>query len=148
MQDRKPVYNRSVSKLPKPTMARPSDRITTLDEFERHIILYSKGWYKKTNHLDDIRQIIAEVSGSELQYIYPSDVYNQLVEIATKYVGQFQLQECFKDFFKYKRDNTITMEEICERLLGKISIIPVNYNGIVIKLGEPDESILPRQREE
>lgn len=118
------------------------------DKFERHIILYAKGWYKETNYMDDIREIIAGVSGSELQYIYPIYVYKRLVEIATKYVSQFQLQECFKNFFKYKRENTITMEEICERLLGEISIIPVNYDGVVIELGEPDGSILPRQKEE
>jgi hypothetical protein len=68
-------------------------KIIKPDEFERHIILYTKNWYVNTNSIEDIRKIIAEVSGSELQYITYTDAYNLVVKTSVKYLSQFQLEE-------------------------------------------------------
>ena len=120
-------------------------KIVQPDEFERHIILYCKNWYSRTDLITDIRTIITKVSGSQLQYIYPNHAYKKLVDIAVNYCSKPQLQYYIKHLFDYADKDTVTMEEMCNKLAEFIFDIPVNTDQIFIDLGEPDESILPLQ---
>ena len=117
------------------------------NEFERHIILYCKGWYKRTNLIDDIRAIIAEISGSELQHIDLSHVYNFIAQVATNYVSKNDMQDFFKWLFWYNKNlDSVTAEEVCNKLAGKIAIITVrDGDELLMDLGEPDYSILDRK---
>lgn len=119
------------------------------NEFERHIILYCKAWYKETNLIDDIRAIISNISGSELQYINVGHVYKFLTQITINYVGKYCIKEFFDNLFKYNESlDSVTIEEVCGKLACEISIIDVeNENKILMDLGEPDYSILDRKDE-
>lgn len=117
------------------------------NEFERHIILYCKAWYKETNLIDDIRSIISNISGSELQYINIGHVYRFLTQITINYVEKYCIKEFFDNLFKYNENpDSVTIEEVCGKLACEISIIDVeDEDEIFIDLGEPDYSILDRK---
>ncbi|MEN6622932.1 MAG: hypothetical protein ABFD50_15460 [Smithella sp.] len=53
----------------------------TSQDFRNHIILYSKGWYKKSdNPIKDIKQLLSKWCEIEVEYIPDIDIYTFLVD--------------------------------------------------------------------
>ena len=48
----------------------------------RHFYLYAKHWYKRTDVVEDLRVILSNYCGIELQYITKADVYHMMLDIA------------------------------------------------------------------
>lgn len=124
------------------------------DDFERHVILYAKHHYKHEDTFKDIKKIMAECYGLKVKYIQDFDVFRRVLEITWPYLTARGLLEDIeraitwsKLGFSVKETDTIPIKELLEWLLGDLSIIPVyesKTNYMIIDLGEPDFSILPR----
>lgn len=127
-----------------------------------HVILYAKGWYKKTDLIQDLKVILAARCGVEnIGEINVRDILYTLSLIFYTYClkNECSFTEFTKSLFEWVNvpnvgmqmySDTTTIRHAIECLLGKISIIQckdMKKEGqeiTLLNLGKPDYSILSK----
>jgi len=63
--------------------------------FTKHIILYAKGWYEKTDKgiIEDLRRILAKYSNSDINYISDVHLWEFLAEAYSEYAQYFSVSQ-------------------------------------------------------
>jgi hypothetical protein len=117
-----------------------------------HLILYSKGWYKHTDFLEDVRIIMAERCGLGKEHMSNSDIWNLLVHISEKYLRQHERTEIFTSMFSASWIDEPSTGMFCKwqgqtswirpakMIVSKLQNLTVKD---VLNIGKPDPKILP-----
>lgn len=126
----------------------------------RHFFLYAKGHYQKKELIEDLKQIVANYSMVETQYVTISGICSILLQAVKGFCTsperferfmQWQFDVQRKDIFGtevYPAD--IAFIKTCMSIMFDATHAGVDYPGaleIVGELGDPDPSILPLSRE-
>lgn len=117
-----------------------------LDDLERHIILYTKGWYKKTDLIDDLKVIIDRFCSIDVEYLNVDSILYWTQKTYFKVFNKQQIEFQFGYLFYFKKQHTpeTFIQFICNRLAN----ITVRIEDeLILDLGEPDYNILPRARD-
>ena len=118
-----------------------------LSDFMKHIILYSKGHYKKTvwkegsekTFYNDLAQIIAHVAAIPVEAVRYDLVEEHVIETFMT-VGN---QNSVKKILIQSLSDGDPVRNI-QRILGEISTVQVRENdNIIWDIGNPDPAILP-----
>ena len=119
-----------------------------LNEFSKHIILYAKGHYKKSQlneageglcFYDDLVQIVASISGSEVRHISSRDVDFHVIRTLVETGSSEQLINTMCGFLS-ATDPTKMINMALSTLAG----IQIVENDIKLwDIGKPDPKILP-----
>lgn len=113
------------------------------DDLERHIILYTKNWYKKTNLIDDLKIIICNEVRSKPEYLLVGDILYWVEKVYFEIFNKQQIEFHFGNLFKYKE--TLNPESFIEFVCEKIAYVKVrDGEQLALDLGEPDYTILPK----
>jgi hypothetical protein len=126
---------------------------------DSHILLYAKGWYKKTDIIEDMKILVAQryfwnkedctidnIVSCCINLIYRYCILNQPEHIAC-----YNFHNIFEDLKPdniwkcgYASRSYTYNEAIIRKTLSMLSIVSVQKDGIkLIELDEPDEKILP-----
>lgn len=118
-----------------------------------HIILYAKGWYKRTDFLDDVHKILAHRCGTKEEYMSDEDVWALIVHASEKYLSEYERVEVMTRMFSGSHvDDNVTVSDFlvwqgqtswlrpAKMIVGKLSCVEVKG---VLNLGTPDSKILP-----
>ena len=118
-----------------------------------HLILYAKGWYKRTDFLKDVRKILAHRCGTEKKYMSNQDIWALLVHASEKYLSEYERIEVMSRMFSgsHVDDNAKVCNFLkwqgqtswirpAKMIVGKLSCLEVKN---VLNLGRPDPKILP-----
>lgn len=124
------------------------------DKADSHIILYAKGWYKKTDVIKDLQIIYGKRNNISLEFpIPPIEILSMLSDLIVSldllHGGEkfpTFLLKCFSPLnplLPYK--NTTTIKKVIEVILSELKFIRVidNSGEKIIDLDQPDSSILP-----
>jgi hypothetical protein len=119
-----------------------------ITELAQHIVLYSKGWYKKSpNHIEDLKTLLSKYSLLDIKYVSDCDIYNIVADAFVEVCDQRQYRELLRRFF-YKplsKPEPRTMLESIHTMLMLMSYIQVrNKELLLIDLGKPDYTLLPK----
>jgi len=114
-----------------------------------HVVLYCKDWYKTTNTIDDLKIILSYRNGVKPEKINTGIIFNALFSIVWDYYicnQKHRMLEIFSDFFRWKKEWIVSVEEMIQIFVNKISIIRIiNDDGTrIIDLERPDYNILPK----
>jgi hypothetical protein len=113
-----------------------------------HVILYCKSWYEKTNTIDDLKIILGVRNGVKPKHIDLNIIWNALFSIIWDYYvkgEKYKMIEIFSDFFRWKKEMIVTIEEMIQIMVNKISIIQIKDDDkILIDLDRPDYTILSK----
>lgn len=115
-------------------------------EFDRQLMIYSKGWYARTDVMADIRQLISKTCQLDLKYIKDKDVLMCVAVSTYKFgVSDRDLKELYFDVWRsnvFDMKSSITMGNQIESLLDVIHFkTPTDYPEL--KLPTPDPKYLP-----
>lgn len=119
-----------------------------------HLLLYSKGWYKVTNFVDDIRAILAHRCGLQKEYLRDSDLWSLIMHAAGDYLSQRDINDVIMCMFSTSwvdepgTDNGMFCEwqgktnwvRPAKLLVSKLQQVEVVNK---LHLGEPNPKILP-----
>ena len=110
-----------------------------------HVLLYSKGHYQVTNHIDDLKVILAKRAGVSTYIIGELLIVEVLCDLFQKYCCENPnaLAWLMRDIYNLRKElNTSTL---IDGLLGKLSQTGCrNDDGTYnIYLGKPSRIILP-----
>ena len=102
---------------------------------QRHLFLYAKCWYEKTNTVEDLKKIVAHICGLETRFVQESDIVYWLVECTREIFAKntYKLADLLNRWFR--GDNII------DALLAMMSVMNIDEMGEHI--GDPDPKILP-----
>ncbi len=115
-----------------------------MHDLERHIILYCKGHYKKTELMTDLKVIVGKFCDISIEHIENKDVYYWVTKIYFEFYNKYQIVSNFLDLFKW--ENQHDYKSIIKFMCSYIAILPIkNKNEIIIDLGEPDYTLLPKK---
>ena len=107
----------------------------------RHFYLYAKGWYKRTDVIDDLKIIQGNWCGIEPKYITASDVASQLAHLAYRHINNEYFFVKFINDLSQKVDswnlNIINTSLSTLKFIGK--------EDLPFDLGEPDYELLPEK---
>jgi hypothetical protein len=54
--------------------------VNELMGFEKHVVLYAKGWYKRTNDpIRDLKKLLSRYCMMETKYLHTNDIYQFLI---------------------------------------------------------------------
>lgn len=118
-----------------------------LNDFQRHIVMYAKGCYKKKKTIGDIKKIIAYVSGVPESSLDVETVYQHVVS-TFRALGRNNplLENLFWNEFFRGRIYELNISEMIRRLLIFINGFRIisYYGDILIEVGDPNYFIIPR----
>lgn len=100
-----------------------------------HFILYSKGWYKRGDLMDDMKTLMSEYTGIRKEYISESDLFCVLTEATFDYIvisGNPLLE--FQHYTKNLKERGWI--SACLSVLSQARVSGMN-------ICEPDPNILP-----
>jgi hypothetical protein len=92
--------------------------------------LYAKGWYEKSNTLEDLKRITSVYSGVSQDYITERDVRQVLLNIVR--------QEICKSEYAFSK-----FVEVMETDGFYASCLAVLRNSMIKECGRPDSNVLP-----
>ncbi len=134
------------------------NQVLKLEGFDRHIVLYAKNHYKRSDDaIDDLKTIVAHVSGSDKKHIGIFDIYENVIETFLELskldweVGRADI--FWKDIWKsqwcrrsLQNKLEMSIEEFIKYIVFSfIQLVPVMHGGqLVLDIGEPDYNILPK----
>ena len=102
---------------------------------QKHIILYAKGWYGKSDKgiISDLSEIMVKVCALPLECISKYDVIDVIIDTFSIYVSESLRQEALREILsnRFQCIMNRTPEEI---MLGKISLVRGNYVDMSAKL--------------
>jgi hypothetical protein len=120
-------------------------------DYDRHIYLYAKNWYKRTDLIEDLKKLLSVRSGIPQEYISTENIVHVLSNITSNYIGTPDKAERFIDdlhhrytFNKYFINEESSFEEtLITTMLSILAFLEVK--DIPFELGEPDYNILPKK---
>ena len=118
---------------------------------DSHIYLYAKGWYKKTDVIEDLKIILGERSLLYPEHVSVDDIVSVLSKIAYPYIkDEYEFARFLADIlpcnsWQYGEKNEKNIElNIINKLLSVLSLTTVKEKDVVIiPLDKPDPNILP-----
>ena len=121
---------------------------------KRHFYLYAKGWYKKTDILQDLKVICGTYSGLDPNDIKLGDIFVVLSEEVYKYINTLNAFMHFVDdlasisawiYRDIPRDIEYYWIRVLRRYMNILSITRVHDDEdvLILNLGDPDPKILP-----
>ena len=114
-----------------------------------HYYLYAKGWYLKTDVLDDLRKIQSNYTGLDEKHITDGDIIGMLQQLVFQHISN---EWSFLDFlevldpqynWKHREEPSLYQIRLIEACLHTLRFI----KAIGLDLGQPDFSILPSYRQ-
>ena len=119
------------------------------DNLERHILLFSKGWYEKHgSNLEGLRHMVARYTGLSLEYVNDEVVLEWLIEAFFKYCRPDDIKRELRisclGYRKYSVFDKPTLVPISDRIeemvgqLGVVQILAYGDNTPLTDIGEPD----------
>lgn len=120
---------------------------------DSHIVLYAKWHYKTSDMMDDLKVLVANRCGLELNQISDITVFDVIYNIAYPFLTQSSLRSIILDSFtdnnpgfNVGRNDKLYFGQIVKKLLTIISMIEVldGDGNTIYELDEPDYSILPK----
>lgn len=115
---------------------------------DSHIILYAKGWYKKTKYEDDLKVILAYRNGCDKKDVSRESIIIVLTKIVYPYLTEYYFREIFiRTFSNFYRSlyKINEFEMFLSELLSILCSLKIKNNDkILIELDEPDYTILPK----
>lgn len=112
----------------------------------RHFYLYAKGWYKKTNIIEDLKILVSNYSGIDNNYISEEDIINILSNMIDYHINYSNPSKLISKILEIKRYSSLNKEELSINellILSMLSILTfLNVSEIPIDLGSPDSNIL------
>ncbi len=115
---------------------------------DSHIILYAKGWYKRTNCEDDLKIILAHRNGCEKEHVSRESIIIVLTGIVYPYLTEHYFREISIRTFSKFHQSLYKMNEFemfLNEMLSILSALQIkNSDKILIELDEPDYNILPK----
>lgn len=114
-------------------------------EFDLQLMVYSKGWYARTDVISDISQLISKTCLLDVKFIKDKDVLMQVAVSTHKFgISDSDLKELYFEVWRngiFDMKSSITMSDQIESLLQVIHFkTPGDYP---IKLPTPDPKYLP-----
>lgn len=130
-----------------------------MTETHRHIILYAKHWYRRSNYeyanpgteeyASQVIVDLCEILGIIYEYDYKErDILYHITECFSKFLPEHQQQKVIEDTFSTK-DLFSTFSYKTEfkwfvsAVLSQLAIIQVNNNPLMKDLGKPDYQMFP-----
>ena len=123
---------------------------------DSQVILYAKGWFKKTDTIEDLRKIYAKRNLMALEHIYQEDIYSMLTHLVFELCikdnsNKFNhlMSEIFRSEIKWHEFSNVTrVKNVIRVYLEMLRLLRIkDGDKTLIKLDEPDYSILPRMVE-
>jgi len=123
----------------------------------RHLILYSKGHYKRTNNtIEDLRILMSNYSGSPKGCYTDETIYSLVSESFVDSCSNNDIKELLKCFYRkphFLGEGPSTLEEMVSHMIGLMACIQVYDNEgddliELVKLGEPNPDYLPVSKKE
>lgn len=116
---------------------------------ERHILLYAKGWYKRTNLLKDLTKIVEHITGLIYVGKIPrSAIWYWVTKVFIDLVPECQRNDFWqRELFQWN-ELTITREIVIKKILGELSTVPCldDNENVILDIGKPDYTILPKKK--
>jgi hypothetical protein len=126
-----------------------------LNYWEKQLILYVKGHFKRVDYDKDLNHFPANLYGLELEQVEQYSVFGMVVGVYQSLVDdgriKFTLETFISDVFKrslFEREkkNQINYDDILRQMLGEIQSIKVL--GENLELGSPDTNLFKKIQEE
>lgn len=100
------------------------DKFAAFNDFDKQLIIYSKGWYKETNVMDDIRSLIAKLCGLLPEHVPNKEVLEQVAITVHRVwtiepANLWDMESLYRDVWVnvWTRKETITMVDQVNSLL-------------------------------
>ena len=115
-----------------------------LQDHQRHIVLYAKGYYERTNPLHDLRKLYSHFFLLEYRFIQDLHLYQCLLDLLFLVRSAEEQHTFWGNIFHRAASHNVNVGTLIEQMVGQISICQV-CNGVqtLIELGSPDSTILP-----
>ena len=123
-----------------------------------HLILYAKGWYKRTDLLEDLKRIVAERCALDFKHVSTNDVWQVVsgafLEHARKHDIESFLGKLFEkgiyddklgEPLQFGSDDNCPIRRalgLALSVLNRLRVLDEEGNAILV-LGEPDPKVLP-----
>ena len=122
-----------------------------MKNYDSHIYLYAKNWYKKTNVIEDLKILYGKRNGLEPEHISTNNILDCLFNLAAKHLkGPRDMSAFISDispdnYWKISRFGDEPWDywkAVISKCLSVLSLIRVDEieNG----LDEPDFTLLPK----
>lgn len=123
-----------------------------------HIYLYAKHWYKRTDPIKDLKILISNRCGIDVNYINVRECVGQLVDLVWLAINKSGNPQYFfcefisditfdQDFWKFGSTEETKMDVVViNKCLSVLSLTRIS--DIDGKLAEPDSNILPFEKED
>lgn len=119
----------------------------------RHFVLYAKGWYRKTDRNEDLKQILSDYTGIDVKFLHKDNLISILLELAFEFPSVrikatdfiIGLAPCQR--WKYL-SNPLDKCDFEDALIGEcLSYLMLTTreecDTVLGGLGSPDENVLP-----
>ena len=129
--------------------------MSKIKNWNSHIILYAKGWYERTDIVEDLKILIGKRNHIEPQYISKNEIIRNLLHIIEELPNEVKdfrmtLSEFISDIDPKNLKFRLINEDydfdiaVITKCLSVLSLIKIYDNKTEIyPLDEPDENILP-----
>ncbi|MEB9467871.1 hypothetical protein P4J10_14445 [Bacillus cereus] len=120
------------------------------DYWEKQLILYTKGHFKRINYEKDIKHFAANLYGLKLKQVSTDNVLHMVLDIYEKlclndYI-KFNFKNFISDLFKKSyftdKGDKVDLSDILNQVLSQIQNIPVVRSGL--DLGEVDKELFEK----
>ena len=96
--------------------------------FDHHIILYAKNWYKKSGDiLEDLRTLLCEYGLLEPKYVSDSNIREALANCFAKYAPEYDRGRWIQEMLGWDLFNPLKPRTPEEVMLGALSITEGKY---------------------
>jgi len=131
---------------------------------DSNILLYAKGWYKKTNLIDDMKVLVSHKYMWNKEDCTIGDIVSCCIDLLCKYCildkPKYILKQNFEEILQdlnpneiwkcgYEKNRSYSYEEaIIRKTLSMLGLLSVrNGDKMLIELDEPDVTILPLSKD-
>ena len=118
---------------------------------DRHIFLYAKGWYKKVDVLEDLRILVGARCAIETKHISNSDILTVVGGLYYDYISKHNFELLFRDMFNdiyhFQASDKTDIRKVLRLMLRELCMTTVKNGkgGIILRLGKPDYTLLPKK---
>lgn len=110
------------------------------DNKKRHLFLYAKGWYKRTDQLTDLKHICGHITDLSWPLVEERDVVYWLFECVKDYIMIYPDHRLYSLISKWHKGESFIGTALSFMLI--MGIDEIGYD-----LGKPDSKILPLNKE-
>jgi hypothetical protein len=117
------------------------------ENYDRHIYLYAKHWYKVTDRYNDLKIIVAKRCGLDAEHVSKEDIIQVILPIVEKYVKLSEFVINLLPSNTRFRDNLTIEDNLLNECLITLSLTEIkDSSGNYLpgmNIGDPDPNILP-----